>query len=325
MQLIAPDGVPVRFEVSGEGVPLLLLHGFTGSGSAWNEVVGLLGDTWRTVRPDVRGHGGSWRPGADCSMDAQVADLVSVLDSLGLQRAVVCGYSMGARLALHFTVVMPGRVAALVMESGSPGILDDSERGARVASDEALAERLEHEGIEAFVDGWMALPLFASQRRLGDARLAELRAARLQQDPAGLAASLRGMGTGSQPSLWGRLHEVRKPVLLLAGQDDEKYAEIAVRMGGLLPDAHVELVQNAGHAVHLEAPSAWAVWSGGLRAWGEYRVWGARTDERVPALRDAPTLILRLVAVDQPEGVAHTVNAGAFHQRHLGGAPCDAS
>ena len=98
-----------------------------------------------------------------------VQDLTALLDRLGIARAPVVGYSMGGRVALHLALGAPERVAALVLESASPGIADAAQRAARVKSDEALADDIERLGIEAFVDRWEAQPLFASQSRLAAA------------------------------------------------------------------------------------------------------------------------------------------------------------
>ena len=104
----------------------------------------------------------------------------------------------------------------------------------------------------------MAQPLFASQKRLGSGVLAAERARRLDNHPASLAACLRGLGSGAQPSLWKDLGRVRAPTLLLAGEQDAVFRTLAVRMGAALPDARVEAVPDAGHATHLENPAAWA-------------------------------------------------------------------
>lgn len=257
MQIIAADGVPIQFEIVGEGEPVLFLHGFTGSGASWRSVAALLGGGLRAVLPDIRGHGGSrLKPGDACTLAACVSDLVILLDHLDIDRVAVAGYSMGGRLALHFALAHPERLCALVLEGVSPGIEDPEERAKRRESDEALAHLLEEQGVEAFVDYWMALPLFATQRRLGPERLAAARAARLSQDEAGLAASLRGMGAGAQEPLWGRLGAISVPTLLIAGEEDARYAEMAQRMAKLMPHAEVRLIPAAGHAAHLEDPQA---------------------------------------------------------------------
>jgi 2-succinyl-6-hydroxy-2,4-cyclohexadiene-1-carboxylate synthase len=191
-------------------------------------------------------------------MAATVADLVAVLDRQGIGRAHVLGYSMGGRVALALALAHPDRVGALVLESASPGLAGAGERAARVAADAALAARIEREGVPAFVDCWEALPLWASQARLSADARAALRAQRLQNTPVGLANSLRGLGTGSQPPLWDRLGDLAAPTLLVAGCDDAKFSDLARRMAEAIPANELLLVHSAGHAVHLEQPAVFA-------------------------------------------------------------------
>ena len=167
------------------------------------------------------------------------------------------GYSMGGRVALGFTARHPDRVRRLVLESSSPGLATEAERAARRRDDEALADWIEHTGIKAFVARWEGEPLFESQKALPDHVREAQRQRRWLNHPASLAASLRGMGTGALPSFWGSLPGLRVPVLLMAGGLDTKFVDIARRMAADLPLARLELVDGAGHAVHLERPGAW--------------------------------------------------------------------
>lgn len=256
MRVLAND-ISLNVELAGDGPALLLLHGFTGAAATWAPFVGRLNGR-RTIAVDLIGHGGSDAP-ADSEryrMERCVADLCAVLDALGVTRADVLGYSMGGRVALHLAAAAPERVRALVLESSSPGIADPAERRARLAADEALAAAIERDGLAAFVDRWERLPLFASQAALPAETRARLRAQRLRNDPAGLAASLRGMGAGRQESLWDRLGSLGMPALLIAGELDEKYRAIAGAMASAMPGARAEIVPGAGHAVHLERPHA---------------------------------------------------------------------
>ena len=148
----------------------------------------------------------------------------------------------------------PSRVERLVLESSSPGIADPGERAARAAGDEALAARLERDGLAAFVDAWMAQPLFATQRQLDPAARSRERTLRLQHAPAGLAAALRCFGVGAQEPLWDCLPALRMPVLLVTGAADRRYRALAVAMAARVPGARVAVVPAAGHAVHLENP-----------------------------------------------------------------------
>ena len=256
---IEVDGLGFNVEMVGEGPALLLLHGFTGSLETWRPFF----EGWpgfKLVAVDLTGHGGSDAPpdAARYAIELCVAGLTGVLDNLGIERATVLGYSLGGRIALQLALARPERVSALVLESASPGIEDAAERAARVAADEALAVSIERDGVAAFVDGWHALPLFASQRRLPAERQASLRAQRLENDAAGLANSLRGVGAGRQAWLLPRLPTFGAPALLIAGALDERYCDLARRMAAALPDARVEIVAEAGHAVHCEQPAAFA-------------------------------------------------------------------
>jgi 2-succinyl-6-hydroxy-2,4-cyclohexadiene-1-carboxylate synthase len=140
-----------------------------------------------------------------------------------------------------------------VLVGASPGLADAAEREARRAADEALAARIEEVGVEAFAAEWGAQPLFEGQ----DERVAAAaHADRLRNTPAGLAAALRGLGTGVMPPLWDRLGELAIPVTLVVGERDEKFRAIAERMAAVIPDCRLEVVAGAGHAVQLERPEA---------------------------------------------------------------------
>ena len=179
--------------------------------------------------------------------------------ALGLERPHLLGYSMGGRAALATAIAAPvGSFASLVLVGATAGIADPAERERRIASDRALADRIEDDGVERFVEEWMALPLFASQARLGPAALARSRAQRLRNRAHGLAESLRGMGAGAQPALHGRVPELTLPGLRVVGEEDAKFREIARALEAELPEARTQLLREAGHAAHLEAPDAFA-------------------------------------------------------------------
>jgi 2-succinyl-6-hydroxy-2,4-cyclohexadiene-1-carboxylate synthase len=246
--------------LSGAGRPLLLLHGFTGSAATWAEVVARLAPHCHTIAVDLIGHGMADAP-ADAAryrMERCVADLLALLDALGIAQTDVLGYSMGGRVALQLATAAPARVGALVLESSSPGLADPAERQARIAADEALADSIERDGLAAFVAGWERLPLFASQAALPSDIRARQHAQRMRNNSLGLANSLRGMGAGRQSSLWDRLSQLRTPALLIAGELDQKYCAIAEQMTQALPNARKVVVPNAGHTVHLEQPGIYA-------------------------------------------------------------------
>lgn len=258
----------VRSEGSGPAV--LVLHGFTGCGESMAGVARALAGRARVLRVDLLGHGRSDAPGAPdvrsradaprspYRMERAVSDLVALLDAEGEPAAHVVGYSLGARVALALGVAAPSRVRSLALLGGRAGIEDPAERAARRRADEALAAAIETRGLAWFVDHWMALPLFATQRRLGPAFLGRARAARLRNRPHGLANSLRGVGAGAQPPLFDALGTLDRPVWLAAGAQDPKFAGLARDLARRLPRARVHLVPGAGHAAHMESPDAFA-------------------------------------------------------------------
>ncbi|MDB4880455.1 MAG: alpha/beta hydrolase fold protein, partial [Gemmatimonadetes bacterium] len=190
------DGLQLHVSIEGRGPPLVLLHGFTGSVHSWDLVRPLLAGHHTTLAIDLPGHGRSGAPSTPASHALpRVADAIArVLDALRIEEAALHGYSLGGRAALHAALQHPSRITRLILESSSPGIADPAEREGRRSSDAALADRIERGGIGAFVEEWEALPLWASQRRLPREVRDGLRARRLANRPAGLAASLRGAG-----------------------------------------------------------------------------------------------------------------------------------
>lgn len=227
--------------------PLVLLHGFTQTRQSWRRTVAALGGRHRALAPDLPGHGqAASRPPSFAACSAYVR-------ALGGERFALCGYSMGGRIALHAALVLGPQVERLVLVGASPGIADPAEREARRVADAALAERIESIGVEAFAREWGALPLFAGQpERVAAAAHAD----RLRNTAPGLAAALRGLGTGTMEPLWDRLGELTCAVTLGVGERDEKFRAIAERMATAIPDARVVVIPGAGHAAHLENPDA---------------------------------------------------------------------
>jgi 2-succinyl-6-hydroxy-2,4-cyclohexadiene-1-carboxylate synthase len=254
------NGAVYRVRIWGSGPPLLLLHGFSGSGADWAPLAATLAERFRLIAPDLLGHGASSAPKdpARYAMECAAADIIALLDALALERVHLLGYSMGGRLALYLACRQPARCCGLYLESSSPGLATAVERTARAAEDEALAAWIETEGVPAFVDRWEKLPLWTSQTALPPAVAAAQRARQLRNRPIGLANSLRGMGTGVQPPLWSDLSRLHRPVRLLAGALDAKFSMRAQEMAGRLPNAQLHIQPGAGHNVHLEQPSFFA-------------------------------------------------------------------
>jgi 2-succinyl-6-hydroxy-2,4-cyclohexadiene-1-carboxylate synthase len=232
------------------GVPeaLVLLHGFGGTRRAWDQVIAHLDpQRYRPLALDLPGHGAAASPERPITFAACVEAVLAASP----ERFALCGYSMGGRIALHVALTAPRRVARLVLVSSTAGIEDASARARRRAADRELADELERTPFEGFIDRWRAQPLFA-----GDppdvGRLA--REDHRRNDPHSLATALRGLGTGEMDSLWGRLCELRMPVLLVAGSRDAKFSALARRMRKRVSNGDL-LIVPGGHVLPLEHPS----------------------------------------------------------------------
>ncbi|MBC2887870.1 alpha/beta fold hydrolase [Gordonibacter massiliensis (ex Traore et al. 2017)] len=253
---------------AAEVAPVVLLHGFAQSADSWDDVAKLLRRRRPVVALDLVGHGGSDRPQdarlfrLDRAADALVAFLEHVAGERAVPSVPVAGYSMGGRVALAAAIEDPRLFAALVLESTGLGPASSEERAAARTRDVANAARLREQGVEAFMDAWERLPLFATQRELPPDVRERLRAGRLANDAEALARSFEEAGQHAMP---GRdavldclrsLRDAEVPVLYLAGALDEKYCALAEH----LRESNVcatRIVEGAGHNVHLEAPEAY--------------------------------------------------------------------
>jgi 2-succinyl-6-hydroxy-2,4-cyclohexadiene-1-carboxylate synthase len=226
---------------------LVLLHGFSGTRRAWDEVVARLDpERYRPLALDLPGHGGAADFDGPITFDACVEAVLEASPA----RFVLCGYSMGGRIALHVALAAPGRVSRLVLVSSSPGIEDDAERAARRDADRRLADELERISFEEFIDRWRTQPLFADDPRdVGERAREDQR----RNDPLRLAAALRGLSTGAMQPLWARLGELTMPVTVLVGARDVKFRRVGERIARRLPAVEL-LVIEGGHGLPLERP-----------------------------------------------------------------------
>jgi 2-succinyl-6-hydroxy-2,4-cyclohexadiene-1-carboxylate synthase len=223
------------------------LHGFSQQGDSWEEVCARVagGRCWLT--PDLR---------AATIAEAE-AELLALWDRHGVATTHLVGYSQGGRVALWLAAAHPGRVRTLTTIGAHAGFEGEARRR-RVEADRELADRIEREGLEWFARYWAGLPLFAGLAQRGPEVLARLDAGRRRNDPGRLAAALRGLGAGATDPFWDRLAAIDAPTLAVAGACDDRYVAFAHRLVAAIPHARAAIVPDAGHAVHLERPDAFA-------------------------------------------------------------------
>jgi 2-succinyl-6-hydroxy-2,4-cyclohexadiene-1-carboxylate synthase len=255
-------GVKVGYSVMNKEASetVVFLHGFTGSTKTWEPIIECLPSTVSCIAVDLLGHGKTDAPQETrrYEMKEQLLDLQALFVSLQVTDFTLVGYSMGGRIALAYALTYPKHVKRLVLESASPGLQLVTEQQARLKSDESLAKKIEVEGLPAFIDFWQDIPLFQSQKKLSNLKRQAIRQERLQQSSLGLTSSLKGMGTGSQPSYWSLLNELKIPVTLITGELDEKFQLIAQQMKNRIENSQHLEVLAVGHAIHVENPVQFA-------------------------------------------------------------------
>ena len=233
-------------------VTLVGLHGFTQTGWHWHEIMATARDRLSALGisavcrcPDLPGHGAAAEQ--SCTLDDAVAALRDLVTP-GIP-TVWAGYSMGGRHLLHVVTQQPDLVDAMVLISTTAGIDDADARAERRRLDEQRAQEVEALGVDEFLSRWTSMPMFSTMAATS-ADMAE----RQRNTVNGLAASLRGAGTGAQRPLWSNLAGLDTDTIVLTGDLDTKFNAIAQRLTSTLPHAEHRQVADCGHALLAEAP-----------------------------------------------------------------------
>jgi len=226
----------------------VLVHGFTQSAASWSGIATDLERDHQVVVPDLPGHGTS--PAATGDLSAAADQLA---ESCG--KGTYVGYSLGGRICLHLALRRPILVERLVLVGTTAGLEDVDERSARTDADEAIAQRIARggdDGLPAFIDEWLSDPLFAD---LSESEAN--RSARLVNTAAGLAGAMTHFSLGKQQPLWEQARAIRMPVLILAGDKDQRFVALGERLAAAIgTNALFLLVPGAGHAVPFQQPDA---------------------------------------------------------------------
>lgn len=232
---------------------IVALHGFTGEGADFCPLREHLPAHASLNAPDLPGHGSrrQLRDLRDYSIDAHLALITAAATT---PQVTLVGYSLGGRLALHWALAHPERIARLILIGASPGLATAAEREERRLADATLADFIRTRGLDPFFRYWHNQTFFQPMLRLPEEQLRPILMRRHRNDPEGLALSLENVGTGTLPSVWHRLKELRCPVDLVTGEHDEKFTRLSREMGAQLPKARLSVIDGAGHAVHLERP-----------------------------------------------------------------------
>jgi pimeloyl-ACP methyl ester carboxylesterase len=239
MPTIDRDGVSIHYEAHGAGPALLLSHGYGATSRMWDGQIAAFADRYRVIIWDMRGHGqsGDPRDPAAYSQALTVGDMAAVLESCGVEHAIIGGLSLGGVMSLAFHLAHPLRVRALLLCDTGPGFRNPEAR--RQWNERALARAsdLEARGLGALGGG--------AEARLGRHRSA-----------TGLAGAARGMLVQADSLLIDSLPRIAVPTLVLVGSEDKNFLGAADYMAAKIPGAQRVIIPGAGHAANLDQPTA---------------------------------------------------------------------
>jgi 2-succinyl-6-hydroxy-2,4-cyclohexadiene-1-carboxylate synthase len=244
-----------RWNGPTSALPIVALHGFTGTGRDFAVLAPQLGRT--ILAPDLVGHGETDAPAVPgpYRMVQVVEQLLAVIRSTVPSGSfILLGYSMGGRTALHLAAQVRERLAGLVLIGAHPGLRDPAARVRRHAEDTALAADIEDRGMAWFQAEWASRPIIATQQRIRADALRQMTRHRANNRPHGLAHSLREMGLGAMPSAWPVLPGIDAPCRVIVGAEDHRFSALAAEMVAQLAQAEQLTIAGAGHCAHLEQP-----------------------------------------------------------------------
>jgi 3-oxoadipate enol-lactonase len=225
---------------------LLLVHAFPLDADMWQEQVASLSGRLPVVAPHLPGFGGTAPAGELMTMSAAAARCVEALDDAGVDRAVVCGLSMGGYVALELWRSAPERFAGLVLANTRAG----SDTSEAAAGRRALAERLRSEGSAFLVQSPPPLLSDSAPGELWE-RVRSLIAA---QSADAIAAAALGMA--QRPDSTSDLAGIDVPSLVLTSSRDTLIQpDATVPMAEQIPGAELAVIPDVGHLSNLEAPA----------------------------------------------------------------------
>ena len=241
----------MHYEENGQGIPLLLIHGFPHDHTLWQPQLDGLQDVARVIAPDLRGFGIVEEVPHTMTMDDYAADIKALLDDLGIDKAVIGGLSMGGYVALAFAANHPDRLLGLVLCNTRAVADNEQAREARYAT----AQKALDEGLTAIAEGM--LPKMISKRsELAHPDLSmTVENMMARQSPEAVAAAARGMAI--RPDRTPMLGTIKVPVLVITGSADTLIPPAeSEAMAARIADSEVVVIPDVAHLSNSEDPEA---------------------------------------------------------------------
>jgi pimeloyl-ACP methyl ester carboxylesterase len=235
------NGIEIEYQDGGQGSPVLLGHGYSATGRMWDGQRAALGERYRIISWDMRGHGQTESPDdpAQYSAALTVTDMRALLQHCGVERAVVGGLSLGGYVALAFYRAHPELVRALVICDSGPGYRNADARAVWNARAHERAAELESKGLEALAGRSREM-----REAMGHHRSAQ-----------GLAHAARGMLAQQDSTVIDSLPSIRVPTLVIVGDRDQPFLAPCEYMAKKIPGARLEVIPGAGHSSNLDQPA----------------------------------------------------------------------
>jgi 2-succinyl-6-hydroxy-2,4-cyclohexadiene-1-carboxylate synthase len=255
VNFIPNQTIQTAFHDIGDGVPFLLVHGFTGSKLDFHDQLRWFADAHRVIAYDQRGHGESSNLGP-YNLYTLASDLVNLLDALHIDQCHVLGHSLGGMVVMRAMLATPGRFrSAIFMDTApyAPGLLPAKVR-------DQLNKLVLAEGCEALFKGMQGQTLNKATQRgidyLGEAEhWRRIRVKLAQMDPEAFVEL--GKVLGDHPSVLSSLRQITQPVTVIAGEQDTPFVKPAREMASTLPNAKLVLIPDSGHSPQYENAEFW--------------------------------------------------------------------
>jgi 2-succinyl-6-hydroxy-2,4-cyclohexadiene-1-carboxylate synthase len=238
--------------------PLLLLHGWMGNCGDYTEIIESLRSRFYCIAIDLPGHGKTEVIGEDVGYGFinTAIGIIALLDSLGIDRCAMAGYSFGGRLALYLALAFPDRFEKVMLESTSPGLKTEIDRQSRIIQDWQVIDRLETDNFDNFVWDWYRQSIFIGIENHPNFEDLIQRRITINQ-PNNLIKSIENAGLGMQPYLGDRLKVHTQPISLIVGALDQKFVSINQEVNQECLLTTLKIVPNCSHNVHFQQPQAW--------------------------------------------------------------------
>jgi pimeloyl-ACP methyl ester carboxylesterase len=252
------DRVELYYEEAGKGFPIVFVHEFGGDNRSYEQQIRYFARRYRCIAYNARGYPPSDLPDNIPAYSQERArdDIRAVLDGLGIGQAHIVGISMGGFAALHFGMEYSERARSLVVGGCGYGA-EPGKRQQFRAEAEAAAVRFETLGMEAAANAY-ALGATRVQLQNKDPRgWEEFRRMLIEHSAVGSALTLRGVQK-RRPSLFDlveQMRQIRVPLLIITGDEDDPCIEASILMKRTIPSAAMVMLPRSGHAINLEEPA----------------------------------------------------------------------